>query len=223
MTCHNAHGIVSTKNPDSPVYPLNVVATCAKCHSDAAFMRDYNPALPIDQVEKYRTSVHGKLNANGDPHPAECASCHGSHEIRGTKDTKSSVYATNIPERCSSCHSNDNTMKKYNIPTDQFAKFSKSVHGKALLERHDVGAPACNDCHGNHGATPPGVESVSKVCGTCHALNADLFSASPHKKAFDEHGLLNPGKAVPTLQRCAEFGAMHVHIGKEKFPDLPRF
>jgi len=60
------------------------------------------------------------------------------------------------------------------------------VHGIALLEKHDLGAPACNSCHGNHGATPPGVEAISKVCGTCHALNADLFSASPHKKAFDE-------------------------------------
>jgi glycolate oxidase len=43
------------------------------------------------------------------------------------------------------------------------------------------------------------------------------------KRAFDEHGLLNPGKAVPTLARCAEFGRMHVHSGREKFPDLPRF
>ena len=43
------------------------------------------------------------------------------------------------------------------------------------------------------------------------------------KKAWDEEGLLNPGKAVPTLQRCAEFGAMHVHHGEIKFPDLPRF
>ena len=40
------------------------------------------------------------------------------------------------------------------------------------------------------------------------------------KRAFDEHGLLNPGKAVPTLHRCAEFGRMHVHAGQEKFPDL---
>ncbi len=189
ITCHNAHGIVSPKNAASPVYPLNVIATCSKCHSDPAFMRDYNPALPVDQVEKYRTSVHGKLNAKGDPQVAECASCHGSHEIRSAKDAKSSVYATNIPERCASCHSDPKHMKKYNIPTDQFAKFSKSVHGIALLQRHDVGAPACNDCHGNHGATPPGVESVSKVCGTCHALNADLFSSSPHKKAFDDQQL----------------------------------
>jgi hypothetical protein len=63
------------------------------------------------------------------------------------------------------------------------------VHGIALLEKHDISAPACNDCHGNHGAAPPGVESVSMVCGSCHALNADLFSSSPHKKAFDERHL----------------------------------
>lgn len=86
-------------------------------------------------------------------------------------------------------HSKGRREKQYKIPTDQFEKFSKSVHGVALLQKHDVSAPACNDCHGNHGAVPPGVESVSKVCGTCHALNADLFSSSPHKKAFDERKL----------------------------------
>jgi len=43
------------------------------------------------------------------------------------------------------------------------------------------------------------------------------------KAAFDPRGLLNPGKAVPTLHRCAEFGAMHVHQGQLRFPDLPRF
>ncbi len=80
-------------------------------------------------------------------------------------------------------------MKAYKIPTDQYEKFSKSVHGVALLQKNDVSAPACNSCHGNHGAAPPGVESVSKVCGTCHALNADLFSSSPHKKAFDDRNL----------------------------------
>jgi glycolate oxidase len=41
--------------------------------------------------------------------------------------------------------------------------------------------------------------------------------------AFDPAGLLNPGKVIPTLQRCAEYGKMHVHRGMLKFPDLPRF
>ncbi|MFI5252620.1 MAG: cytochrome c3 family protein [Bacteroidota bacterium] len=195
ITCHDAHGIVSVKDPTSPVYPLNVIKTCTNCHANAAYMRNYNPGLPVDQLDKYRTSVHGTLNAKGDPKPAECASCHGSHDIRSAKDVKSSVYAVNIPSTCSHCHSDATYMKGYNIPTDQFAKYSRSVHGVALLQKNDVGAPACNNCHGNHGATPPDVESVSKVCGTCHALNADLFSTSPHKKAFDD-------KNLPECETC---------------------
>jgi len=188
-TCHNAHGIVSVRNAASPVYALNIVKTCTKCHADAAFMRTYNPSLPVDQLDKYRTSVHGMRNAKGDAKVAECASCHGSHDIFPVKDPKSSVYATNVPSTCSHCHSNAEYMKEYKIPTDQYEKFAKSVHGVALLKKNDTGAPACNSCHGNHAATPPGVTSVSKVCGTCHALNADLFSASPHKKAFDDRKL----------------------------------
>jgi predicted CXXCH cytochrome family protein len=152
-------------------------------------MRSYNPGMPVDQLDKYRTSVHGMKNAKGDPKPAECASCHGSHDILSASDVKSKVYPLNLPSTCATCHSDAGYMKAYSIPTDQFQKFAQSVHGVALLEKHDLGAPACNSCHGNHGAAPPGVESISKVCGTCHALNADLFSSSPHKQAFDERKL----------------------------------
>ncbi len=189
ITCHNAHGIVMVDNPASPVYPLNIPQTCGKCHSNPVYMRSYNPGLPTDQLQKYRTSVHGIRNAKGDPKPAQCVSCHGSHGILSVKDVRSGVYPTNIPGTCSKCHSNVKYMAEYKIPTDQYAKYSKSVHGIALLQKHDLGAPACNSCHGNHGAVPPGVESISEVCGTCHALNADLFSKSPHKEAFDKKGL----------------------------------
>ncbi len=188
-TCHNAHGIVPVRDRTSPVHPLNIVKTCAKCHSDAAYIRQYDPALPVDQLEKYRTSVHGMRNARGDAKVAECASCHGSHDILPVKDVNAKVYPSKIPSTCSSCHSDAEYMRGYAIPTDQFEKFVRSVHGIALLQKHDPGAPACNSCHGNHGATPPGVESISKVCGTCHALNADLFSSSKHKKAFDDRHL----------------------------------
>ncbi len=207
ITCHNAHGIVEVTNPASPVYPLNLPKTCAKCHSDAVYMRNYNPALAVDQLDKYRTSVHGIRNAKGDIKVAECANCHGSHGILPVNDANSSVYIVNIPKTCAHCHSNKSYMKEYNIPTDQYQEFSKSVHGVDLLEKHDLSAPACNSCHGNHGAVPPGVESISEVCGTCHALNAELFSASPHKKAFDEHHYPecetchgNHGIVVPTNQ-----------------------
>jgi len=51
----------------------------------------------------------------------------------------------------------------------------------------------------------------------------DLSQQQRVKCAFDEHGLLNPGKVFPTLHRCAELGRMHVHAGGVAFPELPRF
>jgi predicted CXXCH cytochrome family protein len=186
-TCHNAHGIKKVNDPRSPIYPTNVPQTCNKCHGNASYMQTYNPALTVDQLTKYRTSVHGVLNSKGNTKVAECASCHGSHDIFASNDVRSKVYKLNIPSTCSHCHSNKDYMKDFPIPTDQFSKYQMSVHGKAVFEKQDLSAPVCNDCHGNHGATPPGIESISKVCGNCHALNAELFSASPHKKAFDEN------------------------------------
>jgi len=71
---------------------------------------------------------------------------------------------------------------------------------------------------GEHGV---GIEKVNHMCLQFRAAELETFHGV--KRAFDEHGLLNPGKAVPTLNRCAEFGRAHVHAGQEKFPDLPRF
>jgi glycolate oxidase len=59
------------------------------------------------------------------------------------------------------------------------------------------------------------------MCDQFAAAELEKFHAI--KQAFDAQGLLNPGKAVPTLHRCAEMGRMHVHAGAEKFPNLPRF
>jgi glycolate oxidase len=71
---------------------------------------------------------------------------------------------------------------------------------------------------GEHGV---GIEKVNHMCVQFRTPELETFHAV--KRAFDEHGLLNPGKAVPSLNRCAEFGRLHVHVGQEKFSDLPRF
>jgi len=160
---------------------------CGKCHSDIDFMRQYQPRIPTDQVAQYATSVHGKRLAAGDGKVADCTSCHTSHAILPAKDTRSTVHALNVPTTCDQCHGDSDYMSNYGIPTDQFKKFAKGVHGVALLENHDTGAPACNDCHGNHGATPPGVTSVGQVCGHCHVNNMQYFQASPMAAAFEEH------------------------------------
>jgi len=71
---------------------------------------------------------------------------------------------------------------------------------------------------GEHGV---GIEKIDQMC--VQFSEAELAQFHALKAAFDPQGLLNPGKAVPTLARCAEFGAMHVHGGKLPFPELERF
>ena len=71
---------------------------------------------------------------------------------------------------------------------------------------------------GEHGV---GVEKLNQMC--VQFSQAELSTFHAIKAAFDKHELLNPGKAIPTLHRCAEFGAMHVHAGKLPHPELPRF
>ena len=71
---------------------------------------------------------------------------------------------------------------------------------------------------GEHGI---GVEKLNQMCVQFNTV--ELTQMHAIKAAFDPHGLLNPGKAIPTLTRCAEFGAMHVHHGELPHPELPRF
>jgi Cytochrome c3 len=168
----------------------NIPQLCGKCHSDPALIKKYNPALPTDQLAAYRTSHHGeRLFQKGDDKVAVCSDCHGNHGILAANDSRSSVYPLNVPGTCGHCHANADYMAEYGIPTDQVADYDSSVHGEALLGKRDLSAPACNDCHGNHGAIPPDVKSIAHVCGRCHLNNADLFEKSPHAQAYAEMGL----------------------------------
>ncbi len=71
---------------------------------------------------------------------------------------------------------------------------------------------------GEHGV---GIEKINSMCVQFAPAEREAFFAV--KRAFDPTGLLNPGKAIPTLARCAEYGRMHVHRGELPFADLPRF
>jgi len=166
---------------------LEVPEFCARCHSNAAYMRNHNPSLPTDQLQKYRTSVHGqRLFNRRDGKVANCVSCHSVHQIGDGSMPNSSTYPTNLPRTCGNCHSDPEHMAGYDIPITQLSDYEQSVHGQALLERNDLGAPACNDCHSNHGAAPPGIQSLAAVCGNCHAYEAELFLRSPHRNAYAE-------------------------------------
>jgi glycolate oxidase len=71
---------------------------------------------------------------------------------------------------------------------------------------------------GEHGV---GLEKINQMC--VQFTTAELQQFHAIKSAFDANNLLNPGKAIPTLHRCAEFGAMHVHHGALPHPELERF
>ncbi len=97
----------------------------------------------------------------------------------------SSVYPLNVPATCGKCHGDADYMEGIDLETNQLVEYASSVHGVALLEHHDIGAPACNDCHGNHGAAPPEAGSIANVCGNCHVNNQQLFEQS-HLRTFFE-------------------------------------
>ena len=208
LSCSGCHG----GKPEADSMPAEIARTwpaaaerhqdrtwipefCARCHSDPSFMRAFNPSMPTDQLAKYRGSGHGiKLLQEKDSRAAQCVSCHGVHGIRNSKSRKSKTFVQRIPDTCGSCHADAQHMAGYQLadgspmPTNQLALYKTSVHGKALLEKGDLGAPACTGCHGSHAAMPPTSASVAQVCRTCHAQNGILFDGSRHKQAFEKHG-----------------------------------
>jgi hypothetical protein len=168
---------------------------CGRCHSDARFMKRYNPSLRVDQVAEYAISVHGRrLKELADPKVAICVSCHPAHTIKPPSDPQSSVHPLRVAETCGRCHADPKYMEEYKIPTDQLQKYRASVHWAMMSEKGDLSAPTCNDCHGNHGAAPPGISWVGNVCGQCHTVMAELFAKSVHAKVFAQIGA--PGCAT---------------------------
>jgi predicted CXXCH cytochrome family protein len=150
-------------------------------------------------------------------------SCHGAHGIRVVSDAKSPVYPLNVADTCATCHADAAHMKGYTLadgsplPVDQHVLYQKSVHYAALAKRNDLSAPTCNDCHGNHGAAPPGVGAVVNVCGTCHAIFATKFALSTHSQVFTQgcvechknHDVAQPSDAMLGIDKTALCGTCH--------------
>jgi hypothetical protein len=162
---------------------------CARCHSDPAFMHRFNPRQRVDQFAQYQTSSHGKRLAAGDAACATCVDCHSVHDIRAVKDALAPVHPLRLPATCGRCHADAAYMRRYKISATQLADYQRSVHWEALKERGDLSAPSCASCHGSHGASPPQVDSVPAVCGTCHPFMQELYDRSPHQPVFKALGL----------------------------------
>lgn len=101
--CHGEHLILAPTNAASPVSAGEVsTVTCGRCHGDTALARRYN--LPTDRVPSYADSYHGLAMREGSQTVANCASCHGVHNIYPSSDPRSTVNPANLSKTCGHCH-----------------------------------------------------------------------------------------------------------------------
>jgi predicted CXXCH cytochrome family protein len=183
LTCTSCHTVGTP--PYGSIERTKIAPLCATCHSNAEYMKNYNPQVRVDQYQQYLTSTHGKKMSTGETRVATCTDCHGAHGIRPVSDARAPVAPQHVATTCSRCHSDHARMSAFGHEGNPPEDWKASVHAAALLKRGDTSAPTCSTCHGSHGASPPGVTSVAFVCAQCHVREAELFRKSPKKAVFD--------------------------------------
>jgi cytochrome b subunit of formate dehydrogenase len=101
--CHGEHGILAHTEPASPVFAANIPReTCGPCHESIRLSEKYG--LPAGRVAAFADSFHGLALRAGQLTAANCASCHGVHDILPSDDPRSHVHATNLADTCGGCH-----------------------------------------------------------------------------------------------------------------------
>ena len=101
--CHGEHRILATTDPNSPVYVANISrVTCSHCHADQRLNVRF--ALPAGSVSSYENSYHGLAAKAGSQTVANCASCHGVHNILPSTDPHSTIAKANLAATCGKCH-----------------------------------------------------------------------------------------------------------------------
>ena len=100
--CHGEHRILKHTNAASPVNAAHIRDTCGSCHGDVRLTRKFG--LPSDRLVSFDSSYHGLAAKAGSQTVANCASCHGVHNILPSSDPKSTINAKNLPKTCGQCH-----------------------------------------------------------------------------------------------------------------------
>ena len=100
--CHGGHNVISHTDPSSTVYSTNVPKTCSECHTSEKIVGKFG--LKADRIETFKESFHGIAVEFGEATAANCASCHGVHNIYDQKNPKSLIHSDNIEATCGACH-----------------------------------------------------------------------------------------------------------------------
>jgi cytochrome b subunit of formate dehydrogenase/mono/diheme cytochrome c family protein len=194
--CHGSHGILPVTDPSSPVFKLNLPATCAKCHSNAELMKEYQIKLP-QAAAQYMDSIHGQaLIKMGLIVAPSCDDCHGVHDIKRAVDRDSPINHANVAKTCGKCH--------YGVEKT----YDQSIHGQ-LLARGDPRGPVCTDCHTAHDIVNPEGNNFKAIsderCGKCHADRLAGYRDTYHGKAM----ALGKPNAAPEVAACYDCHGYH--------------
>ena len=100
--CHGEHEILPPANASSPVNQAHIRDTCGSCHGDVRLTRKFG--MPSDRLLSFDSSYHGLAAKAGDQTVANCASCHGVHNILPPSDAKSTINPKNLAQTCGQCH-----------------------------------------------------------------------------------------------------------------------
>jgi cytochrome b subunit of formate dehydrogenase len=101
--CHGIHAIQSHKDQTSPVFAQNLAQnTCARCHEGMRLSQEFD--FEGGRISSYLASYHGLASQRGSTVVANCASCHGVHNIRPSTDPHSTIYPANLVKTCGQCH-----------------------------------------------------------------------------------------------------------------------
>jgi len=194
--CHGTHDILPVKDTSSPVFKMNLPATCAKCHSNKTLTKEYQIEIP-EAAAQYMDSIHGnallKLGLIVAP---SCDDCHGVHTIKRSVDRDSPINHANVAKTCGKCH------------VGIEATYDKSVHGQ-LLAKGDPRGPVCIDCHSAHQIVNPTGNNFKSIsderCGKCHADRLEHYSETYHGKAM----VLGKPNSAPAVAACYDCHGFH--------------
>lgn len=172
---------------------------CTSCHGDITELPHAETHKPVScsqchrvEADVYLKSDHGQAIHKGVAEAASCQDCHGSaHELLNYRNPASPVYRTNQPETCGRCHGKTQEMEKFNLrQRSPIVSYEKSVHGIALIEKKEINAAVCTDCHGSHDlhkSTNPASklnwQNVPNTCGKCHENVEQTYLRSVHGTA----------------------------------------
>jgi cytochrome b subunit of formate dehydrogenase len=209
FACHSDKELVKTNAAGKAVslfvdeekfsHSIHAKNLCTSCHSDITEVPHAENLKPVScsqchrvETEVYLKSDHGQAIHKGVSEAASCQDCHGNaHELLNYRNPASPVYRMNQPQTCGRCHSKTDEMEKFHLrQRSPIVSYEKSIHGIALLEKKELNAAVCTDCHGSHDlhkSTNPASklnwQNTPNTCGKCHENVEQTYLRSVHGAA----------------------------------------